>query len=87
MSRLTGIVPIFVGHAHNSCQGTANIQNKYAIFVQILVKHVLENVNDTPIWTTVKNVLRYVEDVLKNVAKCKRLIETTYTKIDIPRFQ
>jgi hypothetical protein len=34
------------------------------------VKHVLRNVNNTPIWTTVKGVHRYVEDVLWNVAKC-----------------
>jgi hypothetical protein len=34
------------------------------------VKHVLRNVNHTPIWTTVKGVHRYVEDVLWNVAKC-----------------
>ena len=73
MSRLTGIAPIFVGHAHNSCQGTANIQNKYAIFVQIFL-------NDVPIWTTVKNVHRYVEDALKNVAKYKKQFETTHSK-------
>lgn len=40
------------------------------MFVQIFVKRVLRNVNDTPIWTIVKNVRRYVEDVPKNVVKC-----------------
>ena len=50
----------------------ANIQNKYAMFVPIFVKHVLRNVNDTLIWTTVKNVHRYVEDVLKNVIKFEK---------------
>jgi hypothetical protein len=51
-------------------QGTVNMQNKYAIFVQISVKHVLRNVNDILIWIIVKDVHRYVEVVLKNVAKC-----------------
>ena len=65
-------MPIFVGQPHNSCQGIANIQNKYAMFVPIFVKHVLRNVNDMLIWITVKNVHRYVEDVLKNVVKFER---------------
>jgi hypothetical protein len=38
--------------------------------VQIFVKHVPRNVNDTLIWTIVKDVHRYVEDVPKNVVKC-----------------
>jgi hypothetical protein len=37
--------------------------------VQISVKHVLRNVNDILIWTIVKGVHKYVEDVLKNVVK------------------
>ena len=50
------------------------------MFVPIFVKHVLRNVNDTLIWTTVKNAHRYVEDVLKDVIKCEIPIETTYTQ-------
>ena len=42
------------------------------MFVPIFVKHELRNVNDMLIWTTVKNVHRYVEDVLKNVVKFER---------------
>lgn len=38
--------------------------------VEIFVKRVLRNVNSTPIWTIVKDVHRYVEDVPKNVVKC-----------------
>jgi hypothetical protein len=69
VSRLTGIVPIFVGQPHNSCQGIASIQNKYAMFVQIFAKRVLRNVNDTLIWIIVKNAHKYAEDVLKNVVR------------------
>jgi hypothetical protein len=42
--------------------------------VQIFVKHVLRNVNDTLVWTIVKNAHMHVEDVLKNVVKCERRI-------------
>jgi hypothetical protein len=42
--------------------------------VQIFVKHVLGNVNDTLIWTIVKNAHGHVEDVLKNVIKCEKQI-------------
>jgi hypothetical protein len=48
------------------------MQNKYAMFVPIFVKHVLKNVKDTQIWTIVKGALRHVEDAQKNVAKCGR---------------
>ena len=65
-----------VKQLQNSCQGIANIQNKYAMFVQIFVKRVLRNVNDTPIWTIVKNAHKYAEDVPKNVVKCERRIFT-----------
>ena len=55
------------------------INRDCAMFVLIFVKHVLRNVNDILIWTIVKNVHRYVEDVPKNVAKCEMSIQ----KIDI----
>lgn len=46
------------------------------MYVQIFVKHVLGNVNDILIWTIVKDVHRYVEDVLKNVVKCESIFRT-----------
>src|SRR5918995_5335283 len=55
------------------------MRNKYAMFVQIFVKHVLRNVNDTLVWTIVKNAHMHVEDVLKNVVKCERRIESPIT--------
>jgi hypothetical protein len=36
-------------------------------------------VNDTLVWTIVKNAHMHVEDVLKNVVKCERLIESPIT--------
>ena len=72
-------MPIFVGQLHNSCQGIVNMRNKYAMFVQIFVKHVLRNVNDTLVWNIVKNAHMHVEDVLKNVVKCERRIESPIT--------
>jgi hypothetical protein len=48
------------------------MQNKYAMFVLISVKHVLKNVKDIQICTIVSSVHRYVEDVQKNVVKCDR---------------
>jgi hypothetical protein len=55
------------------------MRNKYAMFMQIFVKHVLRNVNDTLVWTIVKNAHMHVEDVLKNVVKCERRIESPIT--------
>lgn len=46
------------------------MQNKYAMYVLIFVKHVLKNVKNILIWIIVKSAHKHVEDVPKNVAKC-----------------
>jgi phage-related protein len=72
-------MPIFVGQLHNSCQGIVEYAKQICNVCADIVKHVLRNVNDTLVWTIVKNAHMHVEDVLKNVVKCERQIESPIT--------
>jgi hypothetical protein len=61
------IVPIYVPWHLDLCQEIANMSNKSAAYVLIFVMLVLKNVKSIDKWTIVKNVLKHVVDVLKNV--------------------
>ena len=47
------------------------MQNRYAMYALIFVKHVLTNVRNILIWSIVKSAHNHVEDVPMNVAKCE----------------
>jgi hypothetical protein len=48
---------------------------KFAIFVLMFVTHVLKNVKDIQIWIIVNNVLKPVENVLKNAEQWRVIKE------------
>lgn len=62
-------MPIFVGQHHNSCQGIANIQNKFCNVCVDICETCAKECERYADMGHCQNVHRYVEDVLKNVEK------------------